>query len=215
MWSPLKAPTWYSLNCPLCVHSKHHLHSPLTFAWAVQLLNIASPPMWGRVFKPDKTTFPDIEAHSECNQGQSLRSTAPLQNTQREQRNQVELFFALSSPANAEAAASRTLAPPSVTQRGIISVEPRLGLRQGGRRGAVDWGRTRWRGFWEGGVLPPSADPAWGLIITDPPRASNQAANQLLLSAITKREAHQRERNKKTQQYLPFSLEETILGGKK
>lgn len=61
-------------------------------------------------------------------------------------------------------------------------------------------------GVWRGGVLPPSADPAWDVIITDPPRASNQAANQPLLSAITKMEAYQRERNKKTQQYLPFSL---------
>ncbi|KAI3366097.1 hypothetical protein L3Q82_009924, partial [Scortum barcoo] len=82
------------------------------------------------VYLPDQTTFPNMKANSESNQRQSPRSTPPLQNIQREQRNQVELFPAPSSPPDAEAAASGTVAPPPMTQRGIISVEPRPGLRR-------------------------------------------------------------------------------------
>lgn len=72
-----------------------------------------------------------MEARSERNQGHSLRSTSRLQNTQRGQRNQVELFLA-------PFAASGTVAPAFVdsewdNQRGAaggiatgaVSAEPR------------------------------------------------------------------------------------------
>lgn len=68
----------------------------------------------------------------EPNRGQSLRSTPLLQNTQHGQRNQVELFLTLCARPDAEATASGTVASHLVTQNGIISVEPRVGLQQGG-----------------------------------------------------------------------------------
>lgn len=140
------------------------------------------------------------------NQGQSLRSTPPLQNTRRGRRNQVELFLTLCARPDAEATARGTVASHLVTQNGIISAEPRVGLQQGGvsteQRAEAGQGGG---GFREEGVLPPSAHAAWDVIITSPAKASNQAANQPLLSAITEEEPYHGERNKKTQQWLPLT----------
>lgn len=75
----------------------------------------------------------DMEARYGCNQGQSRAGTSLLQNARRGQRNQAELFLALSSLPNAEAAAGGMVAPLHLaTPCGIISAALRVGLQRDG-----------------------------------------------------------------------------------
>lgn len=85
-------PTLISYLTFSCTLQKSQL-SLITFLWLVQLQNTISlfqSPFTSLVrpcLQVQPNNFPAMEARSECNQQQSLGSTAPRQNTQREQKN--------------------------------------------------------------------------------------------------------------------------------
>lgn len=107
--------------------------SPLTSLSRAQLLTTISPSSSCGAMSASQTQQPSRHGRPlEPNRGQSLRSTPLLQNTQHGQHNQVELFLTLCARPDAEATASGMVASHLVTQNGIISVEPRVGLQQGG-----------------------------------------------------------------------------------
>lgn len=104
--------------------------------------------------------FPDMVASSGRNQGHSLRSTTPLQNTQRKRRNRAERFLALSSPLNAKATTSRMVASTASDSAWDNQREAAAGITVGRVRRVLGLWVSKVTAFWRGGLLPAISRPS-------------------------------------------------------